>query len=268
MKAKVVLITIFVLTVLVTLAWQASTATAAFITKGLISYWSLDKATISGKTVKDIVGKRDATINGDPKVVEGKFGDALKFNGSSDYLQFDPTGLPLKAAKRTFGAWVWPDGSGVRAVLEWGTRLAAMRCSFLIENAEMVKFCGQGVDLQTAVAIKLKDWSLVTETYDGTTVRIYFNGKKVSEQALVLNTTIAGGGQAGFGRIGCNIEVAPGEFMNGNIDEVFIYDVQLSDDEVMQNFNAGPLVLAVKPAGKLALTWGEVKVSRYSYRMV
>ena len=265
MKAKVVLITIFVMMVLVTLSWLANIAVAKeqYITKGLLSYWSFDKATVSGKTYKDIVGGRDATVvGGNPKVVDGKFGEALKFNGSTDYLEYDPKGLPLKNAPRTFGCWVWPDGAGVRAVLEWGTRTATLRNSFLIESGEHVKFCGEGADLLTGDALKLRDWSLVTETYDGSIIRIYFNGKLVSQQAIAINTTIAGGPKAGFGRIGCNVEVAPGEFMNGNIDDAFIYDRQLSDAEVLQNFNVGQLILAVKPADKLAFTWGMIKSSK------
>ena len=48
--------------------------------------------------------------------------------------------------------------------------------------------------------------------------------------------------------------------MQGAIDEASIYDRMLDDDEVMQNFEAGALSLAVKPAGKLALTWGGIKL--------
>ena len=46
----------------------------------------------------------------------------------------------------------------------------------------------------------------------------------------------------------------------GLIDEVSIYDRTLSADEVEQNFKAEGL--AVNAAGKLALTWGGIKLSR------
>jgi hypothetical protein len=65
-----------------------------------------------------------------------------------------------------------------------------------------------------------------------------------------------------FGRIGANVEVAPGEFMRGRIDSASIYDRMLDDDEVAQNFEAGPLDLAVAAASKLALTWGKIKISK------
>ena len=69
-----------------------------------------------------------------------------------------------------------------------------------------------------------------------------------------------GAAKPSFGRIGANVEVAPGEFMNGSIDEASIYDRMLDEGEVEQNFEAGPLPQAVDSAGKLALTWGKIKV--------
>ena len=44
---------------------------------------------------------------------------------------------------------------------------------------------------------------------------------------------------------------------NGIIDEVRLYEEALSEDEVLQNYAAEGL--SVNPAGKLSLTWGEIK---------
>ena len=75
MKTKVTLTMVFILTILIVLAWQTNTATAqsrGFVTKGLVSYWSFDN--ITGKTVKDDFGKNDGTITGSPEIVEGNQG--------------------------------------------------------------------------------------------------------------------------------------------------------------------------------------------------
>lgn len=259
MKAKITLVAIFILMGLATFSWQVEAA--GVIQDGLLSYWFFDEATIEGDTVLDLVGGRDATMNGDPEIVEGRYGDALHYDGN-DYLQYDPAGLPIENEERTMCAWVYPEGSGVRAVLEWGTRSSIMRCSILLESAERVKFCGEGADLMTVDSVPLEEWSLITETYDGSIVKIYFDGELVSEAPININTTIEGGPKEGFGRIGSNVEVAAGEFMRGRIDDASIYDRELDEDEVMQNFEAGPLDLAVNAAGKLALTWGGIKLSR------
>ena len=49
-------------------------------------------------------------------------------------------------------------------------------------------------------------------------------------------------------------------YFEGLIDELGIYDRALTDDEIERNFNAKGL--AVSPQKKLAITWGEIKVSR------
>ncbi|MFQ6113827.1 MAG: LamG domain-containing protein [bacterium] len=262
MKAKEVLITIFVITVLVTMLWQTDTARSQVVTDGLLSYWTFDKGDIDGETVRDIVGGRDATIvGGDLNVVEGKFGNALHFDGN-DYLEYDISGLPEGKAERTMSAWVYPEGDGVRSVIEWGARVATNRCSILVLAGNRIKFCGQNADLATGEAIPAEEWSLITETYDGATIRIYFDDRLVSSQAIAIDTKLEGAAKKSYGRIGANVEVTPGEFMRGRIDSPSIYDRMLDDDEVVQNFEAGPLDLAVDAAGKLALTWGAIKVSR------
>ena len=215
MSAKFSLTTV-ILAVLVTLTWQVGTAKGQVITDGLLSFWGFDA--VDGTTVKDTIGNRDGTMMGDTIVVEGKFGDGLYFDRDGDYVAFDPTGLPLGNAPRTMSAWVKPEGDGVRAVVEWGVREAAMRCSILLLTADKIKFCGQGQDLGSNGSVPSGEWSQITETYDGEIVRIYLNGEFDIEAAKALNTTLQGATKAGFGRIGANIEVTPGEFMEGSID--------------------------------------------------
>ena len=51
------------------------------VSEGLVSYWSFDQETVVGRTVKDVWGKNDGTSEGNPKIVAGKVGDALEFDG-------------------------------------------------------------------------------------------------------------------------------------------------------------------------------------------
>ena len=260
MRTKFISTILLTLMVLVTLTWWTNTANAkdtGFITDGLLSYWNFED--VKDESVVDVWGDRHGEIVGDVKVVEGKFGDGLSFDGNGDYVDFDPKGLPEAKAPRTFSAWINPQGAGVRSALEWGTNAATQRCAILVLAGENIKFCGQNADVRSNGSIKLGEWNCVTETYDGSNVRIYIDGKLDKEQAMVINTTL--GGQS-FGRIGANVKVPIGEFMNGAIDEVSIYDRVLDEDEVKQNFDAGPLETAVNAAGKLAFTWGAIRALR------
>ena len=122
---------------------------------------------------------------------------------------------------------------------------------------ETIKFVGaQNCDVTSNSAIPLSEWSLITETYDGDAIRIYLNGELDKEQALTLDTQLA------EGKIGAKVTQQT-EWFNGMIDEVSIYNKALSEAEIKRNFDAIGLELAVtNSAGKLALTWGKIKVSR------
>ena len=76
-------------TFLLTLTMLVSVASAeeAFVTNGLVSFWTFDKADIKGKTVKDILGENDGTITGDPKSVKGHINEALEFDGVDDWIE-------------------------------------------------------------------------------------------------------------------------------------------------------------------------------------
>ena len=80
MKAKVTLITVFVLALII-LALQTNPAKGQVVTDGLISYWTFDKADIEGDTAKDVWGPNNGTISG-AKIAKGLVRDALEFDGA------------------------------------------------------------------------------------------------------------------------------------------------------------------------------------------
>lgn len=73
---------LFLLTLIFTFIC-ASLASADIVTKGLVAYWSFDASSFKGNTAKDIIGGNDGDLNGKPKEVAGKIGQALQFDGSN-----------------------------------------------------------------------------------------------------------------------------------------------------------------------------------------
>ena len=63
------------------------------IPKNLVLYWSFDEPAVTDKTVKDVLGKRDGRLEGNPKVSAGKFGQGLEFDGKSDFATMDQIDL-------------------------------------------------------------------------------------------------------------------------------------------------------------------------------
>ena len=83
-------------------------------------------------------------------------------------------------------------------------------------------------------------------------------GVNPRDLATVLNN-------GGIGTIGTimNGDEAEEAYIFGQIDEISIYDRALSADEVQQNNDAATQAsgaTAVDSAGKLALTWGAIKL--------
>ena len=105
------------------------------ITDGLVSYWTFDRADIDGETVRDIWGQSHGKIIGKPQIVTGKFGEAMKFGGATNYVEFDDSKMPFGNAPRSMSAWVKleeiPAVYHFWSVVEWGTNAAHQRCGLL-----------------------------------------------------------------------------------------------------------------------------------------
>src|SRR5207344_402279 len=76
-------------------------------------------------------------------------------------------------------------------------------------------------------ALPTGTWSYLTATYDGSTVRLYVNGTQVSSLAATGPITTSTGAL----RIGGNV-VWGGEWFNGWIDEIRIYNRALNASEI------------------------------------
>ena len=251
---------LFVLVFIATIFMYANATKAQLVKDGLVSYWPLDKATIDGDTVEDIVGENDGTLKGGAKIVEGKVGEALEFDGADDHVDIPGTkSLELNGKKQlTAAAWINVQGhSGgccdpiiaQRDASGWALRYdqrdGGAEIEFIVHNPSWV---GDGANFGAPVP-KKGEWHFVTGVLTGDELLIYVDDKLENEiafaGAIVSNSseTEIGGALDGY-------------FM-GLIDEVLIYDKALSEEEVKQNYKAEGL--AVNPNDKLAICWGEIK---------
>ena len=249
---------------IVTVFMYSNMAKAQYIVeKGLVSYWSFNKADIEGDTVKDVYGENDGTINGDPEIVEGKVGEALLFDGD-DYVNYGV----VDSSEGTVEAWIKQTGGleNINTILASGGKGQACYCHFRIFRNAKINFVQRSDDPEDGVegsTIFLVDtWYHVAAVSNGTSYKIYVNGQ---EEDL---TGFRGAENSGdwFGdtdntdhiAIGVNKRGDMDDWFVGIIDEVCMYDRALSEDEMNENMNAGGLAV-VSSAENLALTWGEIK---------
>lgn len=152
---------------------------------------------------------------------------SLNFDGTSDYVEVSSaTGLPLGNNPRTLEAWVKTTNTAASTVIfNYGTPTNNNRCGMLVEGGTgRLYFVGEFNDLQGTPTATVADgnWHHVAVVYTGGatgTLSLYVDGKFNTSAVKNLNTT---GSNL---RIGQRAFPQTGEFFNGSIDEVRIWNV-------------------------------------------
>ena len=264
MRAKAALTTIFILTVLLTLAWQIGTAKGRVVTDGLVSYWTFDKADIEGDTAKDVWGENDGTIMGDPQRVDGKVGKALEFNGVDDAIEVPDNETLAFSDSFTFEAWTKINAFVTNAAIvtkgTWAGFIALEHGD--AGNQEFkIRIKSGGNAQQMYPGYKTGVWYHAVMVVDGRgpgAFRLYIDGKLVEP---ALDNGGVGNLTSPDESLWIGFEQRNGIFYDGVIDEVRIYNRGLSVDEIQRNYRAKGLSVVASTV-KLALTWGAIKASR------
>ena len=247
---------------------DANMAKAQVVTNGLISYWTFDSANIKGETVKDIWGNNDGTIIGDPEIVGGKVGQALKFDGDGDYVEVPGSGSLNVTDAITIAAWVKHI-----EVADVSHKVFHYRRAGTVDGRAAYQFAfgdptgGNGKRMRLDANTEAGGWKITSSDSDvlidtewhfyaitasSGTVTMYLDGVKIPSTESV-DPTFAEGDVA---YIGARAERS--EYINATIDELLIYDRALSEAEVLQNYRSEGVAI-VDYAGKLSTTWGEIK---------
>jgi hypothetical protein len=268
MNGKIILILALAILVL-----QMNPAESQVVRDGLVSYWSFDTADVEGNTVKDAVGGNDGTIVGAPKQVAGKFGQAFKFSGKPDAIDI---GAPADGSldfgdDKDFSMVAWikvdkapeldggqstivskGDGGGNSRIL-W--KIIGTHVAVTIEDAK-----NAGIHFLSDGEVTDGKWHHVLFICDRSdAAHLYIDGKLDGEGGKSKDTDVTTESRM---YIGASVRIGETtrRYFEGLIDELGIYDRALTDDEIERNFNAKGL--AVSPQKKLAIAWGEIKVSR------
>lgn len=194
---------------------------------GLVAAYGFDEG--SGSSVADSSGHSNAgTVSGASWSTSGKFGKALDFDGTNDKVSVaDSNSLDLTNGM-TVSAWVKPDAlGGYRTVLmkERGSNLSyALYGGTDTSNRPAVELPGN--QRLAPSAVSTGSWTHLAGTYDGANMRIYVNGVEVSSEPETMTITTSSNPLS----IGGNTPW--GEYFDGLIDEVRVYNRALSQSEI------------------------------------
>jgi hypothetical protein len=230
----------------------------------LVAYWTFDEG--SGNAVYDTSGNdNNGTIYGATWGV-GKYGTALQFNGQDNYVEV-PSSDSLEIDDNvTIAAWInWIDtGDTWLGILANGQQNGPWENYglFINRSSRFLYFTlsldGGHVTQQTPNDITVpNEWVHVCASWDGSTARIYVNGKM--ELETVQSGTLVPPGLPL--RIG-HRNGSP-HYFNGTIDEVRIYNHALEEAEILAAMEGGkgyPYALGPNPGnGDLySDTWATV----------
>ncbi len=202
-------------------------------TSGLAALLRLDET--AGTAAFDSSGLgNDGSIHGDPTHITGQSGNALYLNGSNDYVVVpDSPSLDARDAI-TLSAWLRPEQVGTQYVVKKAAHGTVDGYEMtLSENGTVfVRFNNASagnnyrVDSQTLYPTDGNTWIHVAATYDGSTIKLYINGKLESSQSASF--------QIGVNDLGLGIGAEENGYrpMRGTIDEVRVYTRALSDAEI------------------------------------
>ncbi len=202
---------------------------------GLVAQWKLDEST--GTVAHDSSGHgHDGTLFNNPTWTPGKINGGLKFDGTN-YVEV-PFSSELNAAAFTVSAWARLDsnasnfGSVVTSRDNFPTKGYILYGSSIDNHWEY--WTGENLTHEpywnylTGNPITLGQYTHLTGTYDGTTLRFYQDGIQVSAITASVTPNSSRPLRIGAG----TTEVAPDYFFNGVIDEVCIFNRALTASEV------------------------------------
>ena len=246
-----------------------TTAAQTDISDGMVSYWTLDKASIQNKTVKDDWRDNDGEINGDPRTVQGKLDTALKFDGG-DFIRFSPVEMDEGVS---ITAWINPESWDLPRYMtilgSWGPgdsqwyRLGFVpkggkwtgNLSFFVDTGD----AQGGLEWVQFDATKLEGWHHIAgiRDYKKGRLRLYVDGSEVSSEPFKhkfpvkpINLVM---GARGDGHL-------PESFL-GVVDEVALFNSILTEKDIRIVMTGGLKgARAVSLSSKLTTTWATIKV--------
>ncbi len=227
--------------------------------QGLVALYTFDET--SGTTAKDSAimdGIQDAEQNQGAVAwsPDGRIGGALDLGNTSSMLA--PDALPAATPAFTMTGWVWPRATGgyfgiyaTRVVngmpnLNWGLNieLAPLHGDLRFATGDAVTGASAGIDTPD---IPLNAWShlAITWTTDGVTAtgKGYLNGVLIGTMATGLNPVYASVGTYNIGDDPC----CGGRELNGLIDDVSVWNVALSDEDIRAIYLNGLAGVGVPP---------------------
>ncbi|MBD0384059.1 LamG-like jellyroll fold domain-containing protein [Paenibacillus sedimenti] len=182
-------------------------------------------------------GPTHGIVEGQAVYAEGKFGKAIQMNGTDNFVTL-PASHPLSASDTiTVATWVnWKGGNSWQRIFDFGNdtnqylfltpRSGGNTLRFAIKN-------GSSEQMVETSQLGVNEWVHVAVTLGGGTAKLYVNGElKATKSGFTIKPS-------DFKPVNNYIGKSqwPDPLLNGMLDEFFVYNYVLSDDEIKAVYN-------------------------------
>jgi N-acetylneuraminic acid mutarotase len=203
----------------------------------LVAHWALDET--EGDIAYDSAGDNPGILNGNPiwQPVGGMYDGALEFDGNDDYIR---TLFVLNPGEKSFSAFAWIQGGAPGQVIISQSDITGARgtipgCTWLGINPSNGSLMTGLMDtvfgpLESDSIITDGQWHHIGLVYDIVTMKrhLYMDGAEVAADADFVGGVQTTGGL----HIGAGQALDAGTFFSGLIDDVRIYNVALTAEQI------------------------------------
>ena len=241
---------------LITLGWIITSPGYGEIDlDSIVGLWLLDED--KGREAKDSSGNElHGTFTGSPKWREGKFGRCLEFPGAGDTVEIPGFAQDFPAEEVTITSWVKMEGFKNQDLFSLEPlEPSRVTVHFPWDNHVHWQFSNTGmapIPINEAAKGKWQHWAFIHSIAENVMLA-YQDGEEVRRTKISKAYVPRAGSFHIGGRLGSSFQ--------GFVDEVGLFEAVLNQADIQSIMENGleARVFAVKPAGKLAMSWGQIK---------